>query len=314
MRLEYLLTAALLFMACGDGDGNLFSGSIEIDEVRVSSRVGGFVSVIAVEEGDEVEQGQLLAKIDDLPYSLILNQSQAGLSSARAGLETLLQGARHQQITSASSAVEAARAIMMQRETDLQRSIELSEAGAISEQNLQEAQTAAVQAETNYNSAVQAYSLAVEGARSTEIQAAEAGVESAQAVVDMNLQQLEWTTVNSPIEGTVTAILVLAGENVSAGMTLVTVAPTDTVRVIFYISETVLGSVHIGDRLTVTSDGGYSASGVLTRIADSAEFTPSSVETRDGRTSLVYRVEGIIPNDGRSFKAGMPVDVRLETL
>jgi len=310
MKTLRTLPLLFLFTACG-GENNLFSGSIEIDEVRISARVGGQVEQLAVHEGDPVLEGQLLVKLDEAPYLLALERSEAALAGAEAALGTLLEGTREQQIISASAGVQAARAGMVQSESDLSRARELFAAGALSQRDLQAAETAAVVAETRYDSAWQSYSLAAEGARSTEIMTGEASVASAEAAMRMVLQELEWTSVISPLSGTVTGTDVLAGENVSQGMTLLTVASMDTVRVIFYVPEPYLARIHPGEPLEVLSTEGTPVTGVLSRISDRAEFTPSTVETRDGRTSLVYRVEGIVPNASGVFKAGMPVDVVL---
>jgi HlyD family secretion protein len=301
----------VLVMAACNEDENLFSGSIEIDEIRISARVGGQITEIKVEEGDEVIPGQLLVTIDDSQYHLLVARSEAALSAAEAGLGTLLEGTRTQQIVSASASVSAARAERIQREADFLRAQQLFAAGALSEQNLQSAETAAVTAAERYNAAVQSYSLAAEGARSTEILAGEAAVASAEASLQIALSQLEWTALSSPAEGTVTSIDVRAGENISAGMTLLVVAPMDTVEVVFYLPESFLARVSPGAAIQVSPSNGEPVPGTLTRISDQAEFTPSNVETRDGRTSLVYRAEGTIPNPGGLFKAGMPVDVRI---
>lgn len=312
--MRYAYTAALLLLvACGGNGEGMFPGTVEIDQVRVSARVGGFVESVSVNRGDSVAEGRLLVKLDETPYMLALDAAEAELAAAEAGLETLIQGTRRQQIISAAAAAEEARALSVQRETDLVRARELYAAGAISEQALQASETAARQASARYDSAAQGYSLAAEGARSTEIEGAEASVDAARASLDMKLQQLEWTSVASPVSGTVTGVFVLAGENVSPGAPLLTVASFDTVKVVFYIPEPLLGEVLPGDGVTVTSDGGDTSSGRVVFISTEAEFTPSTVETRDGRTSLVYRVEAELPNPEGSFRGGMPVDAVLET-
>jgi HlyD family secretion protein len=316
MSLKYSILLPVLLLGCGGTEDELFSGSIEIDEVRISSRVGGEVLELSVTSGDQIQLGQTLVKIDQTEYQFALIQTEAALAIAEANLETMVEGTRQQQIISASSGVESARAAMNQAGTDLLRTRELAESGAISLQRLQAAETAAVQAESQYSSAVQSYSLAVEGARSTELQAAAALVESAEAAEQLALQRLEWTGVTSPLTGTVTGTNILAGENVTQGMTLLTVADLDSVKAVFYISQPVLRAIDTGSTVTVTtgSDGEEPAIGVITRIADQAEFTPSRVETRDGRTSLVYRIEAAIPNQEGIFKAGMPVDVRISAI
>lgn len=313
MKVKHFIPLVFLFLACGGNNGNLFSGSIEIDEVRISARVSGEVEELSVNQGDRVQTGQIIVRIDETEYRLALQQSEAALAMAEANMETLIQGVRQQDIHMASSRMEAARAVMDQTATDLVRAKELAEAGALSEQRLQAAETAAIQAEAQYSSTVQGYSLALEGARSTDIEAAAAAVESAEAIVQLALQRLEWTNITSPVAGTVTGTNILRGENIFPGMTLLTVADMDTVKAIFYLSQPYLSTTQIGNRVTVSTgtEGEEPVSGVIIHIADQAEFTPSRVETRTGRTSLVYRAEAEVPNPGGIFKAGMPVDVRM---
>ncbi|MCK5036580.1 MAG: HlyD family efflux transporter periplasmic adaptor subunit, partial [Candidatus Sabulitectum sp.] len=291
-----------------------FSGTIEIDDVRISARVGGAVEQLQVTQGDNVENGQILIRIDQTEYLLALTQREAALTIAQANLATMLEGTREQQIIAASSSVSSARAARDQTATDLIRFTELAQAGALSEQQLQAAQTAATQTQTQYTQAQQNYSLAVEGARATELEAAQAAVESAEAARDLALQRLNWTDIISPLAGTVTGTNIESGENVAPGMTLLTVADMDTVKAVFYISQPYLATTETGSAVMVstgTTQETQTVTGTITHISDRAEFTPSQVETREGRTSLVYRVEATIPNPENIFKAGMPVDVEL---
>ncbi len=315
MKLLHLIPLALLLLSCSSTD-NLYSGTIETDEVRISARVGGAVVQRPVTSGDQIQEGQILIILDQTEYLLALAQTDASLEIARANLETLIQGTREQQIISALSSAEAAGTAKNLARADLARAEELAAAGAISEQALQWAETAAAQAEAQYTAAWQSYSLAAEGVRSTEIQAAEAAVEAATATRDIAANRLEWTTVTSPLTGVVTGTSVQQGENISAGYTLLTVADMDTVKAIFYVSQPGLADISAGQPVSVSVNSAETAAllevtGTITHIADQAEFTPSSVETREGRTSLVYRIEASLPNPDGIFKAGMPVDVQL---
>lgn len=314
MKEEILTIILLLVMACSGGNEDLFSGTVEIDNVRISARVGGTVEELRVTEGDKIETGQILISIEQTEYLLALTQREAAVTIAEANLTTMLEGSREQQIISASSSVAAARAARDQTATDLSRFRELEAVGALSDQQLQAAETAATQAQTRYTNALQSYSLAVEGVRSTEIEAAQAAVESAEAARELAEKRLEWTRIITPLAGTVTGTNIAAGENTTPGITLLTIANMDTVKAIFYISQPYLATTKIGNTVTVstsTTEEAQAVTGPITYIADRAEFTPSQVDTREGRTSLVYRVEVTIPNPDNIFKAGMPVDVEL---
>ncbi len=311
-----ILFSALLLLAlgCGGSSENLFSGTIEIDEVRISARLSGAVEELNAEQGDRIEIGQTLIRIDPTEYQLALTQAEAALAIAEANLATITEGAREQQVITASSAVSAARTVNSQAQADLARAEELAEAGAISDQQLQASQTGAAHAHASYITAQQNYSLAVEGARVSELDAAEAAVESATAARDIAQRRVQWTTITSPLTGSVTGTNIEKGENITPGVTLLTVSCTDSVKAVFFVSQPYLATTDIGSTVIVSTtslNDSYEATGTITHISDSAEFTPSQVETREGRTSLVYRVEAEFSNPQNVFKAGMPVDVEM---
>ena len=314
MKKELIFPLLLITIACGGNSEELFSGTIEINDVRISARVSGSVEELQVSQGDQIEAGQVLVNIDPTVYQLELTRAEAALTIAEANLETVTEGTREQQIIAASSAVTAARATRNQALADRERAAELSAAGAISDQQLQLAETNAAHAQTQYISAQQNYSLAVEGARASELEAVQAAVEAAAAARELAQRQLDWTDISSPLSGVVTGTNIEPGENISSGITLLTIADMDTVKAIFYISQPYLAATEVGAAVTVSANSLESTqevTGTITHIADQAEFTPSQVETREGRTSLVYRVEAEIPNLQRIFKAGMPVDVEI---
>ncbi len=317
MKKELIFPLLLITIACGSNSEELFSGTIEIDNVRISARVSGSVEELKVSQGDQIESGQVLVNIDPTVYQLELTRAEAALTIAEANLETMTEGTREQQIIAASSAVTAARATRNQALSDRERAIELAAAGAISDQQLQLAETNASHAQTQYISAQQSYSLAIEGARASELAAVQAAVESATAARELALRRLDWTDISSPLSGVVTGTNIEAGENITPGITLLTVADMDTVKAIFYVSQPYLATTEVGSAVTVSTNSMESTqevTGTITHIADRAEFTPSQVETREGRTSLVYRVEAEIPNLQNIFKAGMPVDVEINRI
>ena len=81
-----------------------------------------------------------------------------------------------------------------------------------------------------------------------------------------------------------------------------------------FVPESSVGQVRLGQRAAVTADGlpGRSLEGTVTRVADQAEFTPTSVQTKDQRTKLVFGVTIDLANPDLSLKPGMPADATLE--
>jgi HlyD family secretion protein len=74
-----------------------------------------------------------------------------------------------------------------------------------------------------------------------------------------------------------------------------------------------LGKVPSGTKVKVFTDGGRKEgfNGTVGFVSPKAEFTPKSVETKELRTSLVYRVRVVVEDSDGSLRQGMPVRVTL---
>jgi multidrug resistance efflux pump len=113
------------------------------------------------------------------------------------------------------------------------------------------------------------------------------------------------------VDGVVLTRSVQPGEVVQAGMTIMTVAKLDTLKITVYIPEDRYGEVKLGDSasLSVDSFPGETFNATVTRIADQAEYTPRNVQTKEERQTTVYAVELSVKNPDGKLKPGMPVDV-----
>lgn len=82
-----------------------------------------------------------------------------------------------------------------------------------------------------------------------------------------------------------------------------------------YLNEGDLARVRLGQPAQVSVDGlpGKTFAGTLSFISPKAEFTPKSVETRELRVDLVYRVKVELEDPEGILKLGMPADVKLDT-
>jgi RND family efflux transporter MFP subunit len=128
------------------------------------------------------------------------------------------------------------------------------------------------------------------------------------AVLDLQIDKL---IVNAPMDGVVLTRSVQPGEVVQAGMTVMTIAKLDTLKITVYISEDRYGEVKLGDSATLSVDSfpGETFTATVTRIADQAEYTPRNVQTKEERQTTVYAVELSVKNPDGKLKPGMPVDV-----
>jgi HlyD family secretion protein len=170
------------------------------------------------------------------------------------------------------------------------------------------------QAEAGVAAAQAAYQQALDDDKTkAEIAAAKAQLDQAKVAVKMAQVQLGYTTITSPIDGVLTNVVLKTGENALPGSTLAVVSNPASLTVTVYVPENQIGQVTVGQTGTLTTDSvtkTYNATVVF--IGSQAEYTPASIETKDQRTKLVYKVRLRITDADSALKPGMPADVVLK--
>jgi multidrug resistance efflux pump len=153
------------------------------------------------------------------------------------------------------------------------------------------------------------------GPQPEEIAVAEAQVARAQAGVSALEAQLDKMALQTPMAGIVTSRSAHAGEAAIAGATLLTVANLDVVHLTIYVPEDELGRVYLGQQVEVTVDSfpEQAFTGVVSYIAQQAEFTPKNVQTAKERVNMVFAVKIRLPNPDHRLKPGMPADAILSS-
>lgn len=220
------------------------SGTIEVTEVVVSSKVTGRVTKLNVDEGSNVEAGDVLALIETQDYQAQLDKVKAQHKLAQS---------------------------------EYKRNLEMFNNGAISPDQLDNART--------------------------NLEAAAAGLTLAQ-------NQLSYTTITAPIKGSILNKAIEIGELAVSGSPIVTMANLDEVKLMLYVGGMMVGKIKLGDEVKVMVDSfpGKAFIGKLSYISDKEEFTPKPIQTKEERTTYVYRIKVIIPNPEHVLKPGMPAD------
>lgn len=166
------------------------------------------------------------------------------------------------------------------------------------------------QAEAQLEAATVKYDRA-KNAGQTEQKATKAELTLTQAGVDIAETRLAATKVKAPISGEVLTLPFTEGEIAGPGATVAVLADLAELKVTVYIPETRLGQVKLRDRANVRVDSypGRVFVGRVVKVSDTAEFTPTNIETKDQRVKLVYAVTIKMKNTQRRLKPGMPADV-----
>jgi HlyD family secretion protein len=296
--------------------GNPFikvSGNIETTEVDVGFKISGRIVSISVQEGDWVEQGNVLAKIDDDDLLQRLGLAQASLKSAQTKLEKALAGSRPEEIREAEAALQQAQFDFENRQAHYERMKVLFEKGVIPKDTLDNAEAGFKIASASVQRARESYQLVKKGPRKEDIEDAKAQVEQAQASLKLTETQLSYTVLYSPLSGVVLVKSGEIGEVVNPGTSILTLADIENVWLKAYIPEPDLSRVKWGQEVIVTTDlkPQKEYKGRISFISSEAEFTPKQIQTEKERVTLVYRVKIDIPNPDRELKPGMPADGRI---
>jgi HlyD family secretion protein len=287
------------------------SGHVEATEVRVATKVPGRLSRVAVEEGDRVTAGQLLAQVDTTDVSLALAAARAERSQADAELRLRLAGARPEDVGEAEANVQRARADLDGAEKDLERMEGLLASGSGTAKARDDARARRDGAAAALAAARERLARLKAGSRAEEIDAARARVAASEARIAQLDQQLRDAVLASPVDGVVTEKLAEAGELAATGTAVAVVSDLGKPWLTVYVPEPDLGRVRIGQDAEVRTDDGQVRTGRIASVASKAEFTPKNVQTRDERVKLVYKLKIGLPNGDGLFKAGMPAEARI---
>ncbi len=312
-----IIIFTLLLTGCGPSDtadDNQIeaTGFIEGRIYTVASELGGSVTEVLVEQGEQISAGQTLLKLDTTALEHTRDQALAGVDAAQAALEALESLPRAEAVAAGEAALDAAEAKLVEAQSVLA----LLEAAYDPlpfdppEAELHAAEAAVEIAEAGVDLAQAQLDQINAGPLEGEFEMAEAALAGAQANLALAELQIERMTLTSPVDGVVNQVLVKPGEVASPGGPLLQVVDPDYLTLTLFIPAVQVPNIKIGDEATISVDA-YSDevfSGKVTAIADRAQFTPSNVQTREERVKLVFAVEILLDYNGGRLKAGMPAD------
>jgi HlyD family secretion protein len=177
---------------------------VPIQNVNLSPKQAGQLKALYVDQGDRVQQGQIVARMDDSDLQAQLLEARGNLEQAQAQLALARAGNRKQDIVRALAEVEAARAKEKLAFERRQSNGDLYHQGAISKDKLDEVLSDERSARANLLSAQQNLSAVKSGSRPEEIAKASAAVTTASGQLRAIQVQLSNTIIRAPFSGVVT--------------------------------------------------------------------------------------------------------------
>ena len=205
----------------------VLSGNIEAHESLVSFKVQGRIIELPVEEGQSVQAGVLLARLDDADYRQRVRIDEASQRVRQSNLALTLAGTREQDIKAAQQTMLDAEADMQQKKLDYDRAQRLFSEDAVSAQDRDLADTAFKRSKATFEADQQKYNEAVEGSRKEDIAIAQANLKEAGANLGMSRVTLDYTVLRAPTAGVITVRQAELGEVVVPGTPVVTLADLD---------------------------------------------------------------------------------------
>ncbi|CCO07578.1 HlyD family secretion protein [Desulforamulus hydrothermalis] len=300
------------------------TGMVEAREVDVNTKIPGRIVKIYVQEGQQVQAGDLLAKIDDEDLKAKEAQALAGIAAAKGDIAKAAAGSGLAAAGSAA-AVQKAEAALAKAKADAElatktyrRMLELHQAQAISDQQMDsaakdyQAALAGVAAAEGDLANARASRLQVD-VYQADLQRAEAALAKAEADLQQVRINLKETEIKAPCAGTVTSLNVEEGELVSTGLPLMTVTDYSDNWVNVKVKQSVLDKIQEGQQavLTPVSLPDKKYTGKIVDISRKPEFATARATNDRGEKDIVtYNVK--IRVNTAQLRPGMSVQVKFD--
>ncbi|WP_290653125.1 efflux RND transporter periplasmic adaptor subunit [Idiomarina sp.] len=293
------------------------NGRIEAVELNIATKIAGRLEQVWVNDGDFVLSGDKLAQLDTSSLQAELHQAQAQQKQANTAITTAKS-----QIKQRQAEQQATVALVKQRQAELelaekrlQRIRSLAEQGSVSTQDLDDARAAVVSTESAVAAAksqLAASEAAIQTARS-QLANTEAAAEAAAATLERVQTQIDDSLLLAPRDGRIQYLIARPGEVVAAGGRVINMVDVSDVYMTVFLPTTTIGKISLGSDARIVLDAlpEVNIPAQVSFISDVAQFTPKTVETREEREKLMFRVrvsinKALLQQHLEQVKTGLP--------
>lgn len=284
-----IVMGGIMLSSCGKDEITYdAAGSFEAVETVISSEATGRILSLSIEEGDELKAGDVIGYVDSIGVNLMKQQMHA----------------QTQAILSNKPDISKQVAIFEQQLQNLE-----NEKARITRLVAAEAATKKMLDEVNYQ--IDVLKKQIEATNST-LERTTNSITMQTTPINVQIKQIQnqlskYTLIN-PIDGVVLTKYAEVNEVTTVGKPLYKIANLSEMKLKAYVSANQLSEMKLGQQVKVRIYNGEESykeySGVIEKIANQAEFTPKTIQTKNERQNLVYAIKINVKNDGY-LKIGM---------
>ena len=292
------------------------NGTIQPDKsINVSPKNSGRLKTLLVKEGEQVQEGQILANMDDSNLQGQLMQAQGQVAAAEAILQKLQAGNRSQEIAQAAANLNSAQANLRQAESNFKQNQDLFSSGAIASRDFETSRTTRDSAQAQVRQAQQALSLQQSGARPEDIAQAQAQLTSAKGALEVIQSQINDAVIRAPFSGVVARKYAdpgafvspsTSGSAVSSSTSSSILALASTNQVVANVAEANIAQIAIDQSVKIQADA-YSGQSFKGKVIS---ISPQS-SVQQNVTSFEVKI-AILDDPKQQLRSGMNSSVEFQ--
>ena len=313
MKSTLFLILILLLVSCQkqQSEDKIITGYIEEELRLIASPQSGWIIENDIVEGDRIQPGQLLFRLDNENQVNEVKTLEKNLEAAKASINDMQKGARPDELKSMNAQLQEAQSRFELAQNELVRAEKLFKKGLLDQSKLDTAKSNKEVIAAQIKSLQSKLNLAQLGARSDQIIQAQAQAEAIVSQLSIAKYNLSQRDVYSGISGVVKEVLYHKGEYVQPSSIVLKLQLPELNKVRFYIPQSELVNVSLNQKISVSADGmSQPVEARISYISESVEFTPPVIYSNESRDKLVFLVEARLSAES-SLHAGLPVDIKL---
>lgn len=274
------------------------SGRVETPlRVSIGSQITGTAASVPVAEGQTVKSGQVLVVLEDGEAKAAVEQARAMVAQAQARLRQL----REVSLPAAQQALRQAEINLKNIRRQYERTQELHTQGFVGQAQLDDALRNLDVAESQLRAAQ--LQVATNGTQGSDYLLAQTALAQTQANLDMALARLDYTSIETPLDGTLIARNVERGDVVQPGKVLMVLSPAGQIQLVVQIDEKNLAFLHLGQKALGSADA-YPDQ----RFAAELAYINPAVDPQRGSVEVKFNV----PDAPAYLRQDMTISVDIE--